>query len=78
MKIEQIVRRHFIVTFNEEEARRIRVFLEALQERDMGDPCTRAQIDPEEIPLTIADLEKLAETLRPDPAAHSTDDTRHL
>lgn len=79
MQSEVIVTKQFKVIFDEEEARRVRILLDALQPRDYEPALLRAKVDDvEEQNEIINEMDRLKEALQPAPAAHSGGGTRHL
>jgi len=79
MEIKQVIRRQYLVTFEEEEAQSIRSYLDGLQESDYEQPFKRNRVEAQEEQAEIKSaLSKLKEALRLVPVAHSDHDTRHL
>ncbi len=79
MEIKQIIRRQYLVTFDEEEAQDIRDYLDGLQEGDYDAPFKRNQvIDPDRQSTIRKAMSNLREALQAVPVARSTADTRHL
>lgn len=79
MEIKQVIRRQYLVTFDEEEAQDIRAYLDGLQESDYEAPFKRNQvIEPDRQSAIKRAMSNLREALRAVPVVHSTDDTRHL
>jgi hypothetical protein len=79
MEIKQVIRRQYLVTFDEEEAQDIRDYLDGLQESDYEAPFKRNQVIGTERQSTIKKaMSNLLEALRAVPVGRSTDDTRHL
>jgi len=79
MEIKQIIRRQYLVTFDEEEAQDIRDYLDGLQESDYDAPFKRNQVIGTERQSTIKKaMSNLREALQAVPVARSTVDTRHL
>jgi len=79
MEIKQIIRRQYLVTFDEEEAQDIRDYLDGLQESDYEQPFKRNQVIGTERQSTIKKaMSNLREALQAVPVARSTVDTRHL
>ena len=79
MEIRQVIRRQYLVTFDEEEAQDIRAFLDGLQEEDYTMPFKRSRVETREEQESVKMvLTKLKEALQLVPAAHSDHDTRHL
>lgn len=78
MEIRQVIRRQYLVTFDEEEAQCIRDYLDGLQESDYEQPFKRNRVEAREEQQAIKSaLTKLKEALRLVPVAHSESDTRH-
>jgi len=77
MEIKQVIRRQYLVTFDEEEARDIRDFLDGLQESDYEQPFKRNRVEALEVQARIrATMGKLKESLQLVPAGHLEGDTR--
>jgi hypothetical protein len=69
MEIKQVIRRQYLVTFDEEEAQDVWAFLEGLQESDYEAPFKRSQvIEPER----QAAIMKAMSNLRDSPSAQSS------
>lgn len=78
MEIKQVIRRQYLVTFEEEEAQCIRSYLDGLQESDYDQPFKRNRVEAREEQQAIKSaLSNLKEALRLAPVAHSESDTRH-
>lgn len=78
MEIRQVIRRQYLVTFDEEEAQCIRDYLDGLQESDYEQPFKRNRVEALEEQAKIKSaLSNLKEALRLVPVAHSESDTRH-
>lgn len=78
MEIKQVIRRQYLVTFEEEEAQHIRDYLDGLQESDYDQPFKRNRVEAREEQQAIKSaLTKLREALQLAPVAHSESDTRH-
>jgi hypothetical protein len=79
MEIKQVIRRQYLVTFEEEEAQHVRDFLDGLQESDYDQPFKRNRVENQEEQAKIKTaLTTLKEALQLAPAAHSDPDTRRL
>ena len=79
MEIKQVIRRQYLVTFEEEEAQCIRDYLDGLQESDYDQPFKRNRVEALEDQAKIKTaLTKLKEALQLVPVAHSEHDTRRL
>ncbi len=79
MEIKQVIRRQYLVTFDEEEAQDLRAYLDGLQESDYEAPFKRNQVIGTERQSAIKKaMSNLREALTAVPAAHSKDGTRHL
>ena len=79
MEIRQVIRRQYLVTFDEEEAQYIRDYLDGLQESDYDQPFKRNRVETQEEQAKIkAALTKLKEALQLVPVARSEPDTRRL
>ncbi len=79
MEIKQIIRRQYLITFDEDEAQDLRDYLDGLQESDYEAPFKRNQvIEPERQSAIKKAMSNLREALQAVPVARSTDDTRHL
>jgi hypothetical protein len=79
MEIKQVIRRQYLVTFDEEEAQDVWAFLEGLQESDYEAPFKRSQvIEPERQAAIMKAMSNLREALTTVPAAHSDRGTRRL
>lgn len=79
MEIKQVIRRQYLVTFDEEEAQDIRTFLDGLQESDYEQPFKRNRVEALEVKARIREtMGKLKESLQLVPVAHSERDTRRL
>jgi len=79
MEIKQVIRRQYLVTFDEEEAQDIRDFLDGLQEEDYTMPFKRNRVEAKERQAEVKQaLTNLKEALRLVPAGRSDHDTRHL
>ncbi len=77
MEIKQVIRRQYLVTFDEGEARDIRDFLDGLQEEDYEQPFKRNRVEALEVKARIRKtMGKLKESLQLVPAAHLEGDTR--
>lgn len=78
MEIKQVIRRQYLVTFEEEEAQCIRSYLDGLQESDYDQPFKRNRVEAREEQQAIKSaLSNLKEALRLAPVVHSESDTRH-
>lgn len=79
MEIKQVIRRQYLVTFDEEEAQDLRDFLDGLQEGDYDAPFKRNQvIEPDRQSAIKKAMSNLREALQAVPVARSTADTRRL
>jgi len=79
MEIKQIIRRQYLVTFDEEEAQDLRAYLDGLQESDYEAPFKRNQVIGTERQSAIKKaMSNLREALQAVPVGRSTDHTRHL
>ena len=77
MEIKQVIRRQYLVTFDEEEAQDIRDFLDGLQVSDYEQPFKRNRVEVLEVQARIrATMGKLKESLQLVPVGHSEHDTR--
>ena len=79
MQIKQVIRRQYLVTFEEEEAQCILGYLDGLQESDYEEPFKRNRVKAKERQAEIKQaLTNLKEALRSVPSGRSDHDTRHL
>ena len=79
MEIEQVIRRQYRVTFDEEEAQCIRDYLDGLQESDYDQPFKRNRVEAGEQQDAIKEaLGKLKEALQLVPVGRSAYGTRRL
>ena len=77
MEIKQVIRRQYLVTFDEEEAQDIRAYLDGLQESDYEQPFKRNQVEAADIQARIKKtMGKLRDSLQMVPAVHLAGDTR--
>ncbi len=79
MEIRQVIRRQYLVTFDEEEAQDIRDYLDGLQESDYEAPFKRNRVIEADRQSAIKKaMSNLRQALQEIPVAHSTNDTQHL
>ncbi len=79
MEIKQVIRRQYLVTFDEEEAQNIWAFLDCLQESDYEAPFKRSRLtNPAQQASIMKAMSNLRQALTAVPAARSDSGTRHL